>query len=97
MLMLGQGLYGSAEPAVAGDELDITKPEESSSTTSQNAGAVSAPDSVLLDVADSTPNASGVSTGLAQKVVFFVVIVGVIVAYVRARNGNERSTGQYPV
>jgi hypothetical protein len=76
---------------VPGDELDITKPSSESSSSSSDADS---PARVLLD---SPPASAGVSSGLIQKVVFLVVIVGVIVAYVRARNGNESNRARYPV
>jgi len=78
-MCLNKGLEGTAEPAVPGDDLDVTKGQSKSYSPSQNQFH-DANDSPAFRVPDST---SGLS--FAAKLFFATVIVAVCIVFVKTR------------
>lgn len=72
LICIGQELIGSALPAVPGDELDVTLGDEPKQQ----------PESPVSDVAPPTEN-PGLS--VLTKLIFFGVIVGVVLSFLRTR------------
>ncbi|MCJ1270003.1 Peptidyl-prolyl cis-trans isomerase B [Lobaria immixta] len=74
-----EDLFGSALPAVEGDELDVTLPQ---STTPPTKSGHDGNDAVAVSVASS-------GGSLLQKLIFFGVIVGGVSIWIKARKGKS--------
>jgi peptidyl-prolyl cis-trans isomerase B (cyclophilin B) len=83
-----QDLYGLAEPAIPGDELDITATPSTDDVV--NIAEVSQPSSTKAKVpglAAVTDSADGLSLG--QKVFIIGAIVAVCAVFLKTRNGGQ--------
>lgn len=80
--MVYKDLFGSALPAVEGDELDVTLPQ---SSTPPKKPEHNADDAVAVSVASS-------GWSLLQKLMFFGLIIGGVSIWMKARKG--RSVGE---
>ena len=78
-----QELIGSAEPAVPGDELDVTLPEKAvESGAAKNPEVSQEHEHVTLA---ETPSGSSEGLNLLQKVTFIGVIIAIIAMFLRTR------------
>ena len=80
MLGLFEELFGSAEPAIPGDNLDVTKPTEESNDHDTTPG----PEHMVAQTSFSESE----SFRLLEKVVFFCAIVGVVALFLRTRRSH---------
>ncbi|CAI9634921.1 peptidyl-prolyl cis-trans isomerase b [Alternaria burnsii] len=84
-----EDLYGAAEPAIPGDELDITAatPSKEDIVNIAEVTQASAAKSKLPGMAVATGSADGLSMG--QKFFFIGAIVAVCVLFLKSRNGGQ--------
>jgi peptidyl-prolyl cis-trans isomerase B (cyclophilin B) len=83
-----QDLYGLAEPAIPGDELDITTtPSVDDVVNIAEVSHASSTKAKIPGLAAATGSADGLSMG--QKLFFIVAIVAVCVLFLKSRNGGQ--------
>jgi hypothetical protein len=83
-----QDLYGVAEPAIPGDELDITTtPSVDDVVNIAEVSHASSTKAKIPGLAAATGSADGLSMG--QKLFFIVAIVAVCVLFLKSRNGGQ--------
>jgi len=87
LLILRQGIEGTAEPAVEGDNLDVTPVETSKPPP------VKEPEHVVLP---NTTAVGGERLNLFQKLIFFGLIVGIVATYFRLRSRGSASVEKFP-
>jgi len=86
LLILRQDIEGTAEPAVEGDNLDVTPVETPKPVP------VKEPEHVVLP---STTAIGGEGFNLFQKLIFFGLILGIVAVYFRLRRGSA-SVEKFP-
>ena len=85
--MSTKDIYGTAEPAIAGDNLDITAPAEKVPDSADSVTAAPTSPSVLDQV---TPPVTGQTDGLSMssKLFFLFVVVTVCALFLRSRSSS---------
>jgi len=100
--MLGQELYGTAEAAVEGDNLDVTMAEEPSHDDHKDEHVHEHADEHTEEHKDDAVANIGMyvnyeSVNMFQKLTFFGVIIAVVGIYIRMRSRSSHAGPRFPV
>jgi len=94
---LAQVLFGAAEAAVAGDNLDVTTPEKPTETQPVTGDLDTKKEESERVVLGSVSGLTGSGMTIVQPLVFGGIVVGVIVAYIKMRSRSMQSHSRFPV
>jgi len=94
---LAQGLVGTAEAAVAGDDLDVTTPEEPKETQPMTGEPDTTKEESEHGMLGKPSGFAGTGMTIVQPLVFGGIVVGVIVTYIKMRSRSMQSHSRFPV